>query len=149
MGRLDEAAVAYKEVIQRDEQRIDARDVAVGKSQLGTVRMDQGRYREALAAHAEARERFTQLDEPGTVAVIWHQTGMAYQKAGQPEAAEDAYLKAFAITVRLGNVAGQARTLAQLGTCMTMSSTGPMKPQLFTGKLPTSASKCKTFRTKG
>ena len=57
----------------------------------------QRRYGEALAAYAEARERFTQLDEPGTVAGIWHQTGMAYQEAGQPEAAEDAYRKSLAI----------------------------------------------------
>ncbi len=86
-----------------------------GKGQLGTVRKNQRRYPEALAAYAEARERFTQLDEPGTVAVIWHQTGMVYQEAGQPEAAEDAYRKSLAIHVRLGNIAGQAGTLLQLG----------------------------------
>jgi Tfp pilus assembly protein PilF len=55
------------------------------------------------------------LDEPGTVAVSWHQTGMAYQDAGQPEAAEDAYRKSLAIKVRLGDVVGQARTFNQLG----------------------------------
>ncbi len=114
-GQLDEAAAAYEEGIRRDEQRGADRDVAVGKGQLGTVRLDQRRYPEALAAYAEARERFTQLDEPGTVAVFWHQTGMAYQEAGQPEAAEDAYGKSLAIKVRLGDVAGQANTLGQLG----------------------------------
>jgi tetratricopeptide (TPR) repeat protein len=77
--------------------------------------MQQRRYPEALAAYAEARERFTQLEEPGTVAVFWHQTGMVYQAAGQPEAAEDAYRKSLTIKVRLGNVAGQASTLSQLG----------------------------------
>ncbi len=115
LGRLDEAAAAYEEGIRRDEQRGADRDVAVGKGQLGTVRKNQRRYPEALAAFAEARERFTQLDELGSVAVIWHQTGMAYQEAGQPEAAEDAYRKSLAIKVRLGNVAGQASTLNQLG----------------------------------
>ena len=40
---------------------------------------------------------------------------MAYQAAGQPEAAEDAYRKSLAIEVRLGDVAGQAGTLNQLG----------------------------------
>ncbi len=115
LGRLDEAAAAYEEAIARSEQLGAARDVAVGKGQLGTVRLDQRRYPDALAAHAEARERFTQLDEPGSVAVSWHQTGMVYQEAGQPEAAEDAYRKSLAIKVRLGNVAGQASTLGQLG----------------------------------
>ena len=115
LGRLDEAAAAYEESIRRAEQLGDDREVAVGKGQLGTVRMKQRRYPEALAAYEEARERFTQLDEPGTVAVSWHQTGMVYQEAGQPEAAEDAYRKSLAIKVRLGNVAGQASTLGQLG----------------------------------
>jgi len=115
LGRLDDAAAAYEEFIRRGEQLGDARGVAVGKGQLGTVRKNQRRYPEALLAYAEARERFTQLDEPGTVAVIWHQTGMVYQEAGQPEAAEDAYRKSLAISVRLGDVAGQASTLNQLG----------------------------------
>jgi tetratricopeptide (TPR) repeat protein len=115
LGRLDEAATAYEDTIQRAEQLDSARQVAVGKGQLGTVRKNQRRYPEALAAHVEARERFTQLDEPGSVAVSWHQTGNVYQAAGQPEAAEDAYRKSLAIKVRLGNVAGQASTLTQLG----------------------------------
>jgi tetratricopeptide (TPR) repeat protein len=115
LGRLDEAAAAYEERIRRGEQLGDARGVAVGKIQLGTVRLQQRRYPEALAAYAEAREQFTQLDEPGSIATVWHQTGMVYQHAGQPEAAEDAYRKSLAIEVRLGNVAGQAGTLVQLG----------------------------------
>ncbi|MFH0980157.1 MAG: TIR domain-containing protein [Planctomycetota bacterium] len=115
LGRLDEAASAYEESIRRAEKLRDERQVAVGKGQLGTVRMLQRRYQEALKAYEDARERFAKLDEPGTVAVSWHQTGNVYQEAGQPEAAEDAYRKSLAIKVRLGNVAGQASTLNQLG----------------------------------
>ena len=40
---------------------------------------------------------------------------MVYQQSGQPEAAEDASRKSLAINVRLGDVAGQAKTLGQLG----------------------------------
>jgi len=115
LGRLDEAAAAYEERIQLGEKLGDQRGVAVGKLQLGTVRLGQRRYREALAAHQEARERFTALDEPGSVALSWHQTGMAYQAGGQPEAAEDAYRQSLAISVPLGDVARQASTLGQLG----------------------------------
>ena len=97
------------------KQLSDVRQVTVGEGQLGTVRMVQGRYGEALAAYAEARKQFTQLDEPGSIAVSWQQTGMVYQMAGQPEPAEDAYRKALAIRVRLGDVAGQASTLNELG----------------------------------
>jgi len=115
LGRLDEAAAAYEEGIRRDEGRGDARQVAVGKGQLGTVRLAQGRLDEALATYAEARDRFEALGEPGSVAVFWHQTGVALAKAGRGEAAEDAYRQSLAIKVRLGDRAGQAGTLNQLG----------------------------------
>jgi tetratricopeptide (TPR) repeat protein len=115
LGRLGEAAAAYEEAIQQAEQRGDARSIAVCKGQLGSVRLFQRRYPEALAAHAEARQRFTALDEPGSVAVSWHQTGMVYEEAGEPKAAEAAYRNSLAIEVQLGDVAGQASTLHQLG----------------------------------
>jgi len=116
LGRLDEAAAAHEEHIRRAEQLGHDRGVAVSQGELGTIRALQRRYPEALKAHSEARQRFTQLDEPGMVAVSWHQTGRVYQDAGKPEAAEDAYRKSLAIRVRLGDVAGQASTLGQLGS---------------------------------
>jgi tetratricopeptide (TPR) repeat protein len=116
LGRLDQAAAAYEEAIQLDEQHGAARSIAVGKGQLGTIRLAQRRYPEALAAYAEARQQFTALDEPGTVAVSWHLTGMVYEEAGQPQAAEDAYRQSLALKVRLGDVAGQGSTLNQLGS---------------------------------
>lgn len=119
LGRLDEAATAYEETISRAEKLGDDRLVAVGRSQLGSVRLQQRRYKDALVELEEARAQFMRLDEPGTVALVWHQTGMVYQKVGQPEAAEDAYRKSLAIDVRLGDVAGQAATLGQLGNLYT------------------------------
>jgi tetratricopeptide (TPR) repeat protein len=115
LGRLDEAVIAYEESIRRAEKLKNDRGVAVGKLQLGTVRMQQRRYLDALKAFEEARDRFAQLHEPGTVAVAWHQIGMVYQETGRPEAAEDAYRKSLSIKVRLGDSAGQATTLNQLG----------------------------------
>ena len=118
LGRLDEAAAAYEERVRRAEQLADDRGTAVGRAQLGAVRLRQNRHGEALAAYAEARKRFANLNEPGTVATTWHQTGLIYQQAGQPEAAEDAYRRALAIMVRLGDVGGQAATLGQLGNLL-------------------------------
>ena len=69
LGRLDEAAAAYEDAIQRAEQHDDRRQIAVGKGQLGTVRMLQQRYEEALAAYQEALKLFDALGEPGSVAV--------------------------------------------------------------------------------
>lgn len=115
LGRLDEAEAAYERAIQLDEARQTHRDVAVGKGQLGTVRLLQRRYTDALAAYEDARQTFESLGEPGSVATIWHQIGMVHQEAGQPQAAEDAYRRALAIMVRLGDTASQAGTLHQLG----------------------------------
>ena len=115
LGRLDQAAAAYEDASRRAEQCGASRDVAVDKLKLGSVRFLQRRNEEALAAYTEARERFTDLDEPGTVASVWFRTGKVLQEVGRPEEAEDAYRKSLAISVRLGDLAGQAGTLGQLG----------------------------------
>ncbi|HEY6176123.1 MAG TPA: tetratricopeptide repeat protein [Kofleriaceae bacterium] len=115
LGRLDEAATVYEESIRLDEHRGARRDVAVGKAQLGSVRLLQRRHQDALTAYTEARDLFTRLREPGSVATAWHQMGMAYRYAGQPDRAEDAYRQSLAIEVQLGNVHAQATTLNQLG----------------------------------
>jgi tetratricopeptide (TPR) repeat protein len=116
LGRYDAAAAAYEETIRRAEQQGDLRSVAAGKGQLGTVRVYQQRYAEALEAYQEARDTFSRLKEPDAVAVSWHQIGVVHEKAGQPEAAEEAYNQSLAIEVRLGNQAGQAKTLGGLGS---------------------------------
>jgi tetratricopeptide (TPR) repeat protein len=116
LGRYDAAAAAYEEAIARDEQRGDLRDVTVGKCNLGNVRLEQQRYGEALEAYQQARDTFSRLNEPGSVAIAWHQIGIVHENVGQPEAAEEAYNQSLAIKVQLGDQAGQASTLGQLGT---------------------------------
>jgi tetratricopeptide (TPR) repeat protein len=115
LGRYDEAAAAYQENIRQAENQKDQRQVAVAKNQLGIARLYQQRYAEALEAHQEARDTFSRLNEASTVASAWHQIGVVHQEAGQPEAAEEAYNQSLAIEVRIGNLAGQAGTLLQLG----------------------------------
>jgi tetratricopeptide (TPR) repeat protein len=115
LGRYDAAAAAYEESIRRAEQRGDQRAVAVSKGELGTIRLCQQRYAEALEAHQQARDTFSRLNEPGTVAIAWHQIGRVHEEAGQPEAAAEAYNRSLAIKVRLGNQTGQANTLGQMG----------------------------------
>lgn len=115
LGRLDEAAAAYERAIQLDEARQDHRSAAVGKGQLGTVRLRQRRYADALAAYEDTHRTFESLGEPGSVATALDQIGRVHQEAGQPQAAEEAYRRALAIKVQLGDTAGQASTLNQLG----------------------------------
>jgi tetratricopeptide (TPR) repeat protein len=114
-GRFDEAAAALEESIQRAVKLGYARQVAVAKARLGAVRLQQCRYQDALHLYEEARKQLSLLGDPAGEASFWHQTGTVYEKAGEPEAAEDAYRKSLAFNVQLGNVAAQALTLNQLG----------------------------------
>nr|VFK22896.1 MAG: Tetratricopeptide repeat-containing protein [Candidatus Kentron sp. MB]VFK26503.1 MAG: Tetratricopeptide repeat-containing protein [Candidatus Kentron sp. MB]VFK74565.1 MAG: Tetratricopeptide repeat-containing protein [Candidatus Kentron sp. MB] len=115
LGRLEEAATTYEENIRRADKLNDARQVAIGKTQLGTVRIYQRRYEEALDAFEKSRERFVELNEPSSIATTWDKSGTAYRQMGEPEQAEAAYRKALNITVRINNVTGQAETLGKLG----------------------------------
>ncbi|HEX9982341.1 MAG TPA: TIR domain-containing protein [Thermoanaerobaculia bacterium] len=131
LGRLDEAAAAYEESIRRAENRRDDRSIAVLIGQLGTVRLRQRRYQEALYAFAEAREKFMGLDEPGSVARYWYMAGVAYQEAGHLEAAEDTYRESLALQVRLENASGQAATLGQLGILYASSASSSERAVAF------------------
>jgi tetratricopeptide (TPR) repeat protein len=116
LGRYDAAAAVYEEAIRRAEQRGDQRSVAMDKRQLGNVRLYQQRYAEALEAFQQARDTFSRLQEPCSVAGTLHLIGMVHEKADQPEKAEEAYNQSLAINVRLGDQAWQATNLGQLGT---------------------------------
>jgi tetratricopeptide (TPR) repeat protein len=115
LGRFEEAAGAYEQVIRIDEELQDPRSVAVCKNQLATVRLHQGHYSEALRLYAEVREVFERLNESAMIAVAWHQIGMVHEAAGEYEAAEQSYQKSLSIEVRAGNLGGQAPTFGQLG----------------------------------
>jgi tetratricopeptide (TPR) repeat protein len=115
LGRLEEAAQAYEQVIKRFETLQDRRSVAASQGNLATVRMLQGRYAEALTAYQSARRTFAELGEPQSVASIWHLIGVVHQKAGDYEAAEEAYREALALWVKLKDRAGEAATLNELG----------------------------------
>lgn len=115
LGRIDAAAEAYESAISLAEHAGGQRNVAVGKGQLGTVRLHQRRYPEALSAWKEARTIFAGLGEPGAVAGAWHQIGRVHQEAGQHDQAEAAYRQSLAIRVREKIRAGEAASLNQLG----------------------------------
>ncbi|HEX9001529.1 MAG TPA: CHAT domain-containing protein, partial [Blastocatellia bacterium] len=83
LGRLDEAAEACQEAVERNEKIGDPRGVAIDKVQLATVRLFQKSYGEALKSYQEALPIFESLNEPLSVAILWHQIGMAHRQAGQ------------------------------------------------------------------
>jgi tetratricopeptide (TPR) repeat protein len=115
LGRYDEAATAYEEVIAAAEQRGDRRMVAVDKNQLATVCVRQRRYADALTLYREALGIVQTLGEARSAATAWHQIGWVHQEAGQPDDAEHAYQESLKTKVQTGDDLGAARTLGQLG----------------------------------
>lgn len=115
LGRLDEAAAAYEESVRRGEERGDKRTVAVSKGQLGTVRLRQEQYGDALEIYDEARRIFESLGEPTAVSVACHQIGMVYKRLRQFEQAERSYRQSLAIRVQQKDLAGEADSLSELG----------------------------------
>ena len=115
LGRLDEAAAAYEEVIRCQESLGDERAVAANKNHLATVRVYQKRYSEALEIYTEARDIFERLGELGSVGVAWHQIGMVHRLVKQFGQAEQAYRQELAISVRQKYRAGEAPSLRELG----------------------------------
>jgi tetratricopeptide (TPR) repeat protein len=116
LGRYEEAAAAYEESVQRAERLAHRREAAVGKANLGTVRMFQKRYAEALERYAEALKTFESLGEPGSVATIWHQIGIVHRQAKQFGQAEQSYRQSLSIKVQHKLRADEAATLVELGS---------------------------------
>ncbi|MGC4043394.1 MAG: tetratricopeptide repeat protein [Armatimonas sp.] len=115
LGRLDQAATLYETAIERNKLLGDARSVAVGSGRLGSVRLRQRRFTEALQAYQEALQTFTDLEESGSVAISWELIGTVHMEARNALASEDAYVKSLTIRTQEGDIAGQALTLNQLG----------------------------------
>jgi tetratricopeptide (TPR) repeat protein len=115
LGRYDEAAATYEEIIPRSEKLGDRRGVAVNRGNLGAVRLLQKRYGEALESYREALRIIESLGEPGGVANVWHQIGVVHRYARQFEQAEQAYRQSLAIVVQQQNRSGEAASLGELG----------------------------------
>ena len=83
--------------------------------QIGSVRLKQMRFEEALQSFREARDIVQTLGEPRQLADVWSQIGLTYRLAGHYDASEQAYHESLAIDLRENNIPGQAETLVRLG----------------------------------
>jgi tetratricopeptide (TPR) repeat protein len=115
LGRLEEAGAAHLRSTEIAEATGNLRSAAVGRAQLATVRLLQGRLQEALEEFENALRTFEVLLEPKMVAVSWHQIGLVHEEAGHWDMAEASYQQSLRIEVELRDKAGQASTLNQLG----------------------------------
>ncbi len=116
LDRLDESAAAFQECIRIAEKYKSEKHMAIGKGQLGTVRLSQERYEDAIKAHDEAREIFEKLGDMDMVAVAYQQMGAVHEEIGQFEESEQAFKKSLAISEQQNNLLDQAKNLGRLGS---------------------------------
>ena len=116
LDRLDESAAAFEECVRIAEKFNSKKHAAIGKGQLGTVRLSQERYEDAIKAHDEAREIFEYLDDLNMVAVAYQQMGAVHEEIGQFEEAEQSFQKSLAISEEQKNLLDQAKNLGRLGS---------------------------------
>ncbi len=149
LGQLDVAAETYEEAIEWSEKLKDNRQVALGKTNLATVWIQQGKYTEAITGHEEARVLFERLNEPDSVAIAWHQLGIAHHGVGNFDEAETAYRNSLAIFTRTGNRAGQASSLLQLGNLYGDSLNRPAEAVTFYRQVAAIRVKLDDLRSEG
>jgi tetratricopeptide (TPR) repeat protein len=116
MGQLDKAAGLLEENARRAAQLGAQTDLAMTKVRLGQIRLRDRNYVDALAHLIEARDLFSQLNEPRLVATACFDIGSAYAGIDQHDAAEDAYQQSLSICVQIGDLRGQCGVLSSLGT---------------------------------
>ena len=116
LGRLDESAAAFEECIRIAEKFNSKKHAAIGKGQLGTVRLSQDRYEDAIKAHDEARQIFEDLGDLDMVAVAYQQMGAVHEEIGQFEESEQSFQKSLAISEQEKNLLDQAKNLGRLGS---------------------------------
>lgn len=115
LGHLEECALLLEQCGQLAESQGNRRDAAVARSQLGTIRLQQRRLDDALAAHQQARAYFEALGEPREVANACHLVGWTYRELEDQDAAEKALKESLSIRALLGDKAGQADSFNLLG----------------------------------
>ncbi len=93
----------------------DQRSIAADKGQLGTVRMLQQRYEEALAAYQEALKLFDALGEPGSVAVLGIKSAWYTGTHDSLNRLSEPIGKHSPLKVQQQNRSGEARSLHELG----------------------------------
>lgn len=115
LGRLEDAAATCSTSVEYNLRRAATREVAVSKSNLVNIHINQGRYTDALKVSRETLQLFQQLNEPSSTAITFTQMGDIYQLIGDYQQAEQAFRQSLVIESQQGNRAGEARNLIGLG----------------------------------
>lgn len=120
LGQLEAATAVYAQTIQDDAKRENLRSIVLNKLRVATTCMYQHRYADALHGYHETLELFTQLNEPASIAVVWHHIGMVHNDLGNYPQAEQSYRQSLSINSQISNRTGEAGNLIELGSLYTV-----------------------------
>jgi CHAT domain-containing protein/tetratricopeptide (TPR) repeat protein len=115
LGRLGEAAAAFRQSAERSARSGDGRQHAATLDDLGELVMNEGEFQTALDLFAEARGEFRTLhDEAGEARVLCH-LGEVHFTLGAWQETIDASRQALAIQRRVGDRRGRLAAMRNLG----------------------------------
>jgi tetratricopeptide (TPR) repeat protein len=116
LGRFDDAAAAYRKVVEIGEQTDDRITHAAGLGNLGNVQEALGALPEASEFYHRALDVALVSGDPEGLAHAYNNLGSVYREQGDLRQAEDMYLRAMQFYTDLGDKEGLANTFANLGS---------------------------------
>ncbi len=126
-GRLDEAFPCFRAALRISERHDDPIGRANGLLNLGLVRRDRGRTREAMADLDQAHAMFRAAgDEHGQANVLKFMAATGYYAGADPYAARRHTVEAVRLFRRVGDVLGEHRALRLLA--MLLADEGRCSP---------------------
>jgi tetratricopeptide (TPR) repeat protein len=115
LWRWDEAMAIYQECVGHYLSHGNLRGAAVCKGKIGKAYFYQGHFADALTINQEMLSIFTDLQEPGSMAIAWEEIGKVYKETKRLDQAERAYRQALALNVQQNHLSGEASCLNELG----------------------------------
>lgn len=118
MGRLDEAAEAYRAARRIFEEATQPDRIGEAMYGLGTVMAMDGDYDGALLHFERAQGLFEQYKDLRLLSRVRDQAGALLMQAGRPADAIEHFAASLAVARRIGDVAGECRTLTEYARCL-------------------------------
>jgi tetratricopeptide (TPR) repeat protein/class 3 adenylate cyclase len=110
-GRIEESLRTYWRAVDLTRRGGHTEGLVQSLRAIGEVLVGLGRFAEALPALREAAVLFDQLEDREAEALVWGRIATASERCGDRVEARDAWERARALCLRLGDLCGEGRAL--------------------------------------
>lgn len=118
MGRLDEAAEAYRAARRIFEDATQPDRVGEALYGLGSVLAKDGDYDGAMVQFERAQGLFEQYEDMRSLSQVRDQAGALLMQMGRPAEAVEHFTASLAVKQRVRDAAGECRTLTEFARCL-------------------------------